>query len=247
MTTTQAIEGLNDLSINGLVQVYNHFCEKPVNKFADKRTALQRTHNAIDEAQQDAVTFNKKVGKLHPTLTYLFKQDTCEARFDRLTAKEREVLKAIYLCWERADKLDKELFQAVTIKSVHKLLGGKEEVLRKILDTLGGIKMLDVRNNNSISLFPSTIDWAKSQPKFSTDKMGIDLDKSDWHAPGPRSPKLGKRIYKLVEGNPRKEGSLGWHSWNLLKEGMTFEEYRRAGGRCKDLDWDLSKSFVEIK
>ena len=54
------------------------------------------------------------------------------------------------------------------------------------------------------------------------------------------------KIKKLVEGNPRRQDSGGWHSWNKIKEDMTIAEYLKAGGRIVDLMWDLHKKFIEF-
>ena len=66
-------------------------------------------------------------------------------------------------------------------------------------------------------------------------------------ASGPRSPKSGKQIYRISKTNPRKEGSWGWKSFNLITDGITYEEYIRLGGRPQDLAWDEDHKFIEIK
>lgn len=65
--------------------------------------------------------------------------------------------------------------------------------------------------------------------------------------PGPNSKMAGKRIYKKVEANPRREGTNGWTSFNAIRSGMTYEEYRLAGGRSNDLAWDIAHGYVEVK
>jgi hypothetical protein len=63
---------------------------------------------------------------------------------------------------------------------------------------------------------------------------------------GPRSGFGGKLIYPLVTGNPRRPGSIGHHSFSLIKPGMTFEEYKKAGGRNTDLAWDIDHGFTVV-
>lgn len=58
--------------------------------------------------------------------------------------------------------------------------------------------------------------------------------------------------------NPRKEGTHGWNSWNLLMacwkrnvddgkgEVATYEEYIAEGGRPNDLQWDADHDYVKI-
>ena len=64
---------------------------------------------------------------------------------------------------------------------------------------------------------------------------------------GPKANKAGKIITKLVKTNPRREGTHGYNSFNLIKNGMTYEEYIDLGGRANDLQWDLDHNWVELK
>lgn len=63
----------------------------------------------------------------------------------------------------------------------------------------------------------------------------------------PRGNNAGKHIFRLVEANPRKEGSWGWKSFNLAVTGISYEDYIKAGGRPQDLAWDVDHKFVEVK
>jgi hypothetical protein len=56
----------------------------------------------------------------------------------------------------------------------------------------------------------------------------------------------GKRITKLVSKNPRREGTSGAASWDLIKSGMTYEAYLAAGGVRRDLEWDLAHDWVKV-
>ena len=67
------------------------------------------------------------------------------------------------------------------------------------------------------------------------------------NVPGPRSSFSGMRIYRLVEGNPRREGTHGHKSFALIVDGMTFEDYKARGGRNCDLSWDLDHNYVELR
>jgi len=66
-------------------------------------------------------------------------------------------------------------------------------------------------------------------------------------APGPRSTLAGKKIYRLTKTNPRREGSCGYKSFAVIRDGMTFEEYIEQGGRSSDLRWDVDHGFTELK
>ena len=62
-----------------------------------------------------------------------------------------------------------------------------------------------------------------------------------------KADKAGKKIYKLVKENPRREGTCGWHSFNLVKNGIAYEDYIELGGRNQDLQWDIDHQFLELK
>jgi len=65
----------------------------------------------------------------------------------------------------------------------------------------------------------------------------------------PRGAFAGKWIKLLVSDNPRKEGSHGHNSFNVIvKHGadMPYEEYIRQGGRLVDLNWDIDRKWAEV-
>lgn len=64
---------------------------------------------------------------------------------------------------------------------------------------------------------------------------------------GRTSTLAGKTIVKLSAENPRREGTNGWKSWNLISEGMTYEQFIAAGGRRVDLAWDIKAGHIELK
>lgn len=67
------------------------------------------------------------------------------------------------------------------------------------------------------------------------------------NARGRTSSLAGKTLVKLSAENPRREGTNGWKSWNLISEGMTYEQFIAAGGRRVDLAWDLKAGHLELK
>ncbi len=68
---------------------------------------------------------------------------------------------------------------------------------------------------------------------------------------GRVSAHAGKRIVIEVRENPRREGTHGHRSFqpllDALPEQFTCEQYCEAGGRPKDLKWDLSKGYVIVE
>lgn len=64
--------------------------------------------------------------------------------------------------------------------------------------------------------------------------------------PGRASGYAGMVIVKLVDKNPRREGTHGFNSWALLRKGMTYEQYIAAGGRRVDLWWDIEHGNTKV-
>lgn len=56
-------------------------------------------------------------------------------------------------------------------------------------------------------------------------------------------------ITRLVEENPRKKGTHGFRSFQILLDGgeMSVAEYILRGGRRNDLAWDLDHGWVQVK
>lgn len=84
----------------------------------------------------------------------------------------------------------------------------------------------------------------KAKSKTAAAKGGKAAKKTS----GGRNGSLaGMVIYKKTDKNPRREGSIGFKSFALIRNGMTYNQYIDAGGRNKDLRWDEEHGFVEIK
>lgn len=65
---------------------------------------------------------------------------------------------------------------------------------------------------------------------------------------GRTSAYSGKGIYRLKAENPRRKDTFGWRSWNVITEdGMLYEDYLKAGGRRKDLAWDIAAGHAEVR
>jgi hypothetical protein len=70
-------------------------------------------------------------------------------------------------------------------------------------------------------------------------------------APAPRTSKFaGKTIRTTLKDNPRREGTHGFKSFQIIlksKGAISYEAYKAAGGRNNDLQWDVNHSYVTVK
>lgn len=59
----------------------------------------------------------------------------------------------------------------------------------------------------------------------------------------------GKELWPTCKENPRKEGTWGFKSYSIIMErpGIKYEEFREAGGRLNDLQWDFARGRIELK
>lgn len=64
---------------------------------------------------------------------------------------------------------------------------------------------------------------------------------------GRPSKYAGMVIKKVEKENPRKKGTSGYKSWELLRSGMTYEAYIAAGGVRRDMEWDLDRGWVKLE
>jgi hypothetical protein len=65
----------------------------------------------------------------------------------------------------------------------------------------------------------------------------------------PRRGNSGKHLYPLVGKNPRRPGSFGHFSMQIILDepGISYEEYIKKGGRSNDLNWDIDHGFTEAR
>jgi hypothetical protein len=57
----------------------------------------------------------------------------------------------------------------------------------------------------------------------------------------------GMTITKLVLRNPRREGTAGWDDWKLIRNGMSFEAFKRAGGVRRILEENIARGFIRVR
>ena len=88
---------------------------------------------------------------------------------------------------------------------------------------------------------------AKEKPLTKAKKNSLG-HKDPLTGPGKGRPRSNgdSIIVKVSKENPRKEGTHGWNSWNLLKPKITVDEYIAAGGRGNDLRWDIDKGHCVL-
>ena len=53
-------------------------------------------------------------------------------------------------------------------------------------------------------------------------------------------------ILKIVDGNPKREGSAAHARFELYVSGMTVGEFIRAGGLIGDIYWDISRAYIVV-
>tara|TARA_R110000765_G_scaffold161498_2_gene265996 strand:+ start:192 stop:728 length:537 start_codon:yes stop_codon:yes gene_type:complete len=70
--------------------------------------------------------------------------------------------------------------------------------------------------------------------------------------PAPKSKRTslkGKMIQSVESFNPRRAATKGFHSMQILIDAgnpISYEAYISAGGRYKDLAWDINKGNAEV-
>jgi hypothetical protein len=59
----------------------------------------------------------------------------------------------------------------------------------------------------------------------------------------------GKKLHSLKAENPRRAGTNGWRSMEIIiaNPGISTEDFQAQGGRLVDLKWDIDKGNVEVR
>lgn len=67
--------------------------------------------------------------------------------------------------------------------------------------------------------------------------------------PGRRSAFVGMLLTSTQESNPRKKETAGHKSHAIIMRtpGISYEEFRKRGGRSVDLAWDIERGYVKTK
>lgn len=83
----------------------------------------------------------------------------------------------------------------------------------------------------------------------STRKTGSKKTRGSKNANGAgrTSAFAGMRIVRLQKENPRREGSEGYNSWNVIKKGMTYEDFIKAGGSAGSLRKEVANGRIKMK
>ena len=70
-------------------------------------------------------------------------------------------------------------------------------------------------------------------------------------SPVPRKPRPELRddrvIRLLVETNPKKPNSKSYDRFALYQDGMTVQEFARAGGTRADVKWDAERGYISVE
>ena len=66
---------------------------------------------------------------------------------------------------------------------------------------------------------------------------------------GRKSSFQGQKLFPLAQENPRRKGSFGWRSFEVLRQkpGIEYAEFLADGGRRVDLAWDIKHGYVTAK
>lgn len=75
-----------------------------------------------------------------------------------------------------------------------------------------------------------------------------DGDEGEGSPKGRKATAAGKFIHRNVKDNPRRAGTHGHASFDLIpaKGGISYEDYIAQGGRNNDLRYDIEHGFAQL-
>ena len=146
----------------------------------------------------------------------------------------------------RIEDMDK--LSTATLVALHNIIR-PEKPIKKFADRATANKRmfpaLEVLAGKPIEGGTSTV-APKAKKTAARKTTGEKTEKSTNGGAGRASVYTGKVITKLVDENPRREGTAGHTSFGVIKNGMTYEQYIAKGGRRKDLAWDEAHKYVKV-
>lgn len=167
------------------------------------------------------------------------------ARLDSITDKEQ----LQYIYWNTTKQAPPESVEELTI-ACEGLLAKlpidttTTEELRKQIAELAPkpeTKIQYTKTESEGDTLPATKTSKKAAKKAATKEPKQKREKAAKATPAPRGKYAGMALTATVEENPRREGSNGHKSFQLLLKnpGITYEKFIELGGRATDLAWDI--------
>ena len=131
-------------------------------------------------------------------------------------------------------------------------------VVKRFADISTGAKRV-MKVAESLPIEETPFEHLNGEKKMNEEVLNQDENKADVeiHVKSANKPKKrgrnsgfeGKMIKCLVEKNPRRQNTHGFHSMGILinaGEPVSYESYIAQGGRRQDLAWDIQKGYAEI-
>jgi len=131
-------------------------------------------------------------------------------------------------------------------------------VVKRFADISTGAKRV-MKVAESLPIEETPFEHLNGEKKMNEEVLNQDENKADVeiHVKSANKPKKrgrnsgfeGKMIKCLVEKNPRRQNTHGFHSMGILinaGEPVSYESYVAQGGRRQDLAWDINKGYAEV-
>jgi hypothetical protein len=231
MTLDQISKEMDQIATSDLLAFYNKYSGKaPAKKFADRASA-ERQVNAILKVMLSKKADGEAKAKAKPEAAKAKAKPEAakpEAAKPSLSKKGAGVVAKMREMMEGYET------DTVTLEDIVNETESSASTLRPILEVLHKAGWIKFASNKDIQL---TELGATGELRPDSKMTG---------APGPKSKFSGKFLYKLVDKNPRREGTWGYRSWELIKDGMSYEAYKAAGGRNNDLQWDIDRKRIQM-
>ena len=125
-------------------------------------------------------------------------------------------------------------------------------LVKRFSDTKAGAKRI-MKLAESLPLEETPFEKLNGEKQMNTEQRNdVEVHVKTADAPkkrGRNSGFEGKMIKCLVDKNPRRQNTHGFHSMGILinaGEPVSYEAYIAQGGRRQDLAWDINKGYAEV-
>ena len=234
LTLEQISKNTHNLAMEHLVDVYNSFSgKKPIKKFPTIEKGREEVKVMVDELIEKKRASEAKAASKGDANVPSISMLGWEALL-----KIRECLKA----WQDSSMTVEEL-----AAEVHHPEANVQKTVN-VLERDGFLVLIKGESKPGVTI----------KDKYGLTELGktVKKGKSSGKAPvvrtrgktGPKSELSGKKLVITKEGKAYKarEGSKRGKAWLAIKDGMTYDAYREAGGNAFDLGFFQEKGYITL-
>lgn len=243
-----------------LVKIYNAVAKTPVTKFKDRPTAESRVNSLTTGMGMKLVEVFKKVG-ISEALTKELETVINPPKAPEKPIRKEKTFEAHPMLTIIRELIAESKDETTSSAEVAKKIGALPEKVVVQCDEFAKQNLLHIEDDSDgedkfyylhLTDLGKTCDVAAGEPGKGLGKA--KKEKAERATGGVKRERTtagkmdfsGLKVNRLVKDNPRREGSGRWQSFDKAKNGITFEEFIKAGGQKNHMIEMVNDLLIEM-